>query len=142
MEKILVYQRARDGACFDVMNDVDTLWLTPASVADLFGVQTVDVMNHLRDIVKDGELQEVAVVSVMKFSFPSEAPRKTLAYNLDAILSIGYRIDTVLATHFRIWATRNLLENILFGMQVLGDGRAGPRPRSRKHERQTRMIVV
>ena len=106
----------------------DTIWLTQKSMAELFGVQTPAISKHLKNIFEEGELQEEVVISKMETTTQHGAiadktqTTETNFYNLDAIISVGYRVNSIQATHFRIWATKILKEYIQKGF-VLDDER-------------------
>lgn len=106
----------------------DTIWLTQKSMAELFGVQTPAISKHLKNIFKEGELEEKVVISKMETTAQHGAiadktqTTETNFYNLDAIISVGYRVNSLQATHFRIWATKVLKEYIQKGF-VLDDER-------------------
>lgn len=95
------------------------------SMAELFGVQTPAISKHLKNIFEEGELEETATVSKME-TVQAEGNRQITRqmdfYNLDAIISVGYRVNSIQATHFRIWATKVLKEYIQKGF-VLDDER-------------------
>ena len=103
----------------------DTIWLTQKSMAELFGVQTPAISKHLKNIYEEGELNELATISKMEtvqIEGNREITRQVDFYNLDAIISVGYRVNSIQATHFRIWATKVLKEYIQKGF-VLDDER-------------------
>lgn len=106
----------------------DTIWLTQKSMAELFGVQTPAISKHLKNIFEEGELEEKVVISKMETTTQHGAiadktqTSETNFYNLDAIISVGYRVNSLQATHFRIWATKVLKEYIQKGF-VLDDER-------------------
>lgn len=106
----------------------DTLWLTQKSMAELFGVQNPAISKHLKNIFEEGELEEQVVISKMETTTQHGAmanktqTSETNFYNLDAIISVGYRVNSIQATHFRIWATKVLKEYIQKGF-VLDDER-------------------
>ena len=109
-----------------IMND--SMWITQKAMAELFGVQVPAISKHLKNIFEDGELDEKVVVSKMEITSPHGAiPGKTQSgeakyYNLDAIISVGYRVNSKKATQFRIWATKVLKEYMIKGF-VLDDDR-------------------
>ena len=109
-----------------IMND--SLWITQKAMAELFGVQIPAVSKHLKKIFEEGELDERVVVSKMEITSPHGAiPGKTQSgeakfYNLDAIISVGYRVNSKKATQFRIWDTKILKEYMTKGF-VLDDER-------------------
>lgn len=106
----------------------ETIWLTQKGMAELFGVQTPAVSKHLKNIFANGELKEKVVVSKMERTTQHGAilgktqTNETKFYNLDAIISVGYRVNSKRATHFRIWATKVLKEYMIKGF-VLDDER-------------------
>lgn len=100
----------------------ETVWLTQKQMADLFGVQVPAVNKHLNNIFASGELQEEAVVSILEITAADGKTYQTKHYNLDAIISVGYRVNSQQATQFRIWATQILREIIIKGF-VLDDER-------------------
>ena len=106
----------------------DTIWLTQKSMAELFGVQTPAISKHLKNIFEEGELEEKVVISKMETTTQHGAiadktqTTETKFYKLDAIISVGYRVNSLQATHFRIWATKVLKEYIQKGF-VLDDER-------------------
>lgn len=100
----------------------DTIWLTQKSMAELFGVQTPAISKHLKNIFEEGELEEKSVISILETTAADGKNYPTNFYNLDAIISVGYRVNSLQATHFRIWATKVLKEYIQKGF-VLDDER-------------------
>ena len=90
----------------------ETVWLTQQQIADLFGVKQPAVSKHLSNIFKDGELVKESVHSILEYTAADGKKYKTQFYNLDAIISVGYRVNSVNATAFRKWAT-NVLRNFL-----------------------------
>lgn len=120
--QFLVYQ-AEDGKLkIDVRFEGETVWLTQQHMAELFQTTKQNIGQHLKSIFAEGELVQDSVV---KDSFTTAADGKNYAtrfYNLDAIISVGYRVKSAVATRFRIWATRLLREYIVKGF-VLDDER-------------------
>lgn len=103
----------------------ETLWLTQRLMADLFGVGVPAINKHLQNIFESGELAAGATISKMEIVRPEgarEVRRLVDFYNLDAIIAVGYRVNSYQATQFRIWATRTLKEFIIKGF-VLDDER-------------------
>ncbi len=106
----------------------ETIWLTQKAMAELFGVQTPAISKHLKNIFEEKELDEQVVISKMETTNQHGAianktqTSETNFYNLDAIISVGYRVNSIQATHFRIWATKVLKEYIQKGF-VLDDER-------------------
>ncbi len=82
----------------------DTVWLTQQQIADLFGVQIPAISKHLANIFRDGELNKDSVISILENTAADGKKYRTMFYNLDAILSVGYRVNSKNATLFRQWA--------------------------------------
>ncbi|MDR1969408.1 MAG: virulence RhuM family protein [Burkholderiaceae bacterium] len=97
---------------------VDTLWLTQKQMAELFGVQLPAISKHLKNIFDTGELAEAAVISILESTADDGKTYATRFYSLDAVIAVGYRVNSVLATHFRIWATQVLREYIVKGFAL------------------------
>ena len=124
----LVYNTPNKDIKVNAVIKDDTIWLTQKSMAELFGVQTPAISKHLKNIFEEGELEEKVVISKMETTTQHGAiadktqTTETNFYNLDAIISVGYRVNSLQATHFRIWATKVLKEYIQKGF-VLDDER-------------------
>ena len=106
----------------NVMLRDETVWLTQKSISELFGSERSVITKHLGNIFKDGELEENSVCAIFAHTASDGKKYKTNYYNLDAIISIGYRVNSYQATQFRIWATKTLKEFIIKGF-VLDDER-------------------
>lgn len=100
----------------------ETVWLTQKAMADLFAVGVPAINKHLKNIFETNELIEDSVISILETTAADGKNYKTQYYNLDAIISVGYRVNSREATQFRIWATRTLKEYIIKGF-VLDDAR-------------------
>ncbi len=96
----------------------ETVWLTQDKIAQLFGVQRPAVTKHLKNIFGSGELIEGSVSSIMELTAADGKKYQTKLYNLDAILSVGYRVNSIQATHFRIWANSVLKEYLIKGFAM------------------------
>ena len=96
----------------------ENVWLTQKRMADLFGVGIPAINKHLRNIFESGELQEDSVISILEITAKDGKIYSTKFYNLDVIISVGYRVNSVQATHFRIWATQVLKEYIIKGFAM------------------------
>ena len=96
----------------------ETVWLTQEKIAQLFGVQRPAITKHLKNIFDSGELQENSVSSILEHTADDGKKYSTKFYNLDAIISVGYRVNSAQATHFRIWATQVLKEYIIKGFAM------------------------
>jgi len=96
----------------------ETVWLTQQQIADLFGVQQPAISKHLNNIFRDGELEKDSVHSILEYTASDGKNYKTHFYNLDAILSVGYRVNSRNATLFRKWATGILKDYLLKGYSI------------------------
>ena len=96
----------------------ENIWLTQKRIAELFGVRIPAVNKHLTNIFESGELDEKAVISILEITAEDGKKYKTKFYSLDAILSVGYRVNSAQATQFRIWATERLKEYIIKGFTM------------------------
>lgn len=123
--QFLLYKTADESVSVNAVVKDETIWLTQKAMAQLFGVDVPAISKHLANIYSDGELSRVSTVSKMEIvqnEGGREVKRNTDFYNLDAIISVGYRVNSVRATHFRIWATSILKEYMQKGF-VLDDER-------------------
>ena len=121
----LIYSTPNNNVRVDVFVQDETVWLTQKSLAELFDTSTQNITTHLKNIYEDAELQEDATckeILQVQIEGTREVSRKTKFYNLDAIISVGYRVNSSKATQFRIWATQTLKEYIIKGF-VLDDNR-------------------
>lgn len=122
--QFLLYQSAEEDVSVNAVIRDETIWLTQKAMAELFDVQTPAISKHLKNIFDEGELQEEVVVSKMEMTTPHGAiegktqTRLTQFYNLDAIISVGYRVNSRRATQFRIWATGILKEYMIKGFAM------------------------
>ena len=96
----------------------DTVWLTQQQIADLFGVRIPAISKHLANIFREGELDKDSVISILENTATDGKRYRTMFYNLDAILSVGYRVNSHNATLFRKWATSVLKEYMLRGYAI------------------------
>lgn len=106
----------------DVFINSETVWLTQKAMAQLFGCTPDNISLHLKNIFNDGELEKDSVTEEFSATASDGKKYNTKFYNLDAIIAIGYRINSKQATQFRIWATKTLKEYIIKGF-VLDDRR-------------------
>ncbi|MBR2898049.1 MAG: virulence RhuM family protein [Fibrobacter sp.] len=124
MDEILLYKTDNAEVKVEILLQNENLWLTQAKMAELFDVQKAAISKHLKNIFAEGELDEKVVVSKMETTTPhgamvgKEQTRLTNIYNLDAIIAVGYRINSKKATMFRIWATQVLKEYIIKGFAM------------------------
>lgn len=117
----LIYHSAGEDVLVNAVIKDDTIWLTQKAMADLFGAQTPAISKHLQNIYDEGELSKNATVSKME-TVQTEGERVVKRnidfYNLDAIISVGYRVNSRKATQFRIWATGVLNEYMTKGFAL------------------------
>ena len=96
----------------------ETIWLTMNQIADLFGKDKSGISSHLKNIFEDGELPKESTVATVQNEGTRQVSRDLEYYNLDAIISVGYRVNSTRATQFRIWATKVLKEYIIKGFTM------------------------
>jgi len=120
--ELILYQTDQGAVRIEVAYENETFWLTQKRMADLFGVEVHTINYHLKEIFKAGELAEDSVIRKIRITAADGKDYLTHFYNLDAIISVGYRVNSVQATRFRIWATQTLREFIIKGF-VLDDER-------------------
>ena len=118
--EVLIYQNQEGNIKIDVQLNDETVWLTQDQMAQLFGKAKSTINEHIKNIFEEGELQEELCMHKFGISeFQQKAPNY---YNLDVIISVGYRVKSLQGTQFRIWATQRLKEYIVKGF-VLNDDR-------------------
>jgi len=114
-KEILFYKTPNDEVRVEILLYQENLWLTQAKMAELFEVQKAAISKHLKNIFESGELVEESVVSKMETTATDGKRYNMNYYNLDAIIAVGYRVNSKKATMFRIWATKVLKEFIIKG---------------------------
>jgi hypothetical protein len=123
--QFLIYNTPQEDVKVDVVVKDETIWLTQKAMATLFGVQTPAINKHLSNIYDEGELQReptISILEIVQTEGNRNIKRNVDFYNLDAIISVGYRVNSSKATAFRQWATKTLKEFITKGF-VLDDDR-------------------
>jgi hypothetical protein len=120
--EIILYSTPNGDKKVGVLYHDENFWLTQKGVAGLFNVKVPAVSKHLKNIFESGELIEDSVVSILETTAADGKAYKTKYYNLDAIIAVGYRVNSYQATQFRIWATKTLKEFIIKGF-VMDDER-------------------
>jgi hypothetical protein len=118
--KVVLYQAADGKVTVNVTFARENFWLTQKAMAELFGVKIPAINKHLKNVFATGELVENAVVSILETTAADGKNYATQFYNLDAVIAVGYRVNSLKATHFRIWATNTLREFMIKGF-VLND---------------------
>jgi hypothetical protein len=121
-QAFLLYTSQSGDVHIDVQLRDETLWLTQKAIAELFGVKVPAINKHLKHIFESGELEENSVISILETTASDGKRYDTRYYNLDAIIAVGYRVNSFQATQFRIWATKTLKEFVIKGF-VLDDER-------------------
>ena len=123
--EILIYRSPQGNTKIDVRLQDETVWLNQYQIADLFQTDRTSITKHIGNIYESGELEESSTCA--KFAQVQKEGKRSISrevnyYNLDVIISVGYRVQSSIATHFRIWATKRLKEYIIKGF-VLDDER-------------------
>lgn len=117
-ENLLIYKNAEGNIIVDAIFKNETLWLTQKGMAKVFDCSVDNISLHLKNIFKDNELDENSVTEQSSITASDGKNYKTKIYNLDAIISVGYRINSRKATEFRIWATKILKEYMIKGFAL------------------------
>jgi hypothetical protein len=123
--EMIIYQSEDGRIRLETRLQNETLWMTQSQMADLFGCSADNISLHLKNIYEENELIEASTTeefSVVRLEGEREVSRSIKHYNLDAVISVGYRVKSVIATRFRIWATQQLKEYIIKGF-VMDDER-------------------
>ncbi len=128
--EIVLYQRDDGTPAVEVRLEDDTIWVTQAQLVKLFQSSKANISEHIKHVFEEGELEEEAVVRKFRTTAADGKSYLTAHYNLDVILSVGYRVKSKVATRFRIWATDRLREYLIKGFTIddaklkeLGGGR-------------------
>lgn len=122
--EFLLYTAPNGDIKVEVLLNDETIWLTQDRMAELFGVQRPAITKHLKNIFDTGELEEKVVSSILELTTEHGAiagktqTKKVKYYNLDAVISVGYRVNSTQATQFRIWATQLIKEYIIKGFAM------------------------
>ncbi|HIH15093.1 MAG: hypothetical protein QT08_C0007G0008 [archaeon GW2011_AR17] len=116
----LIYTTSEGNVKVEAFLHNENVWLTQDKMADLFGVQRPAITKHLIHIFESKELEENSVSSILEHTASDGKKYKTKYYNLDAIISVGYRVNSKQATLFRIWATKVVKEYVLKGFDWTG----------------------
>lgn len=110
--KIVIFKTSDEKVSIDVRFEGETVWLTQAQLVDLYGSSKANVSEHIKHIFEEGEFEEDAVVRNFRITAADGKSYQTKYYNLDMIISLGYRIKSKIVTQFRQWATKHLNEYI------------------------------
>ena len=123
--EMVIYQSDDGRIRLETRLENETLWMTQSQMAELFQTSVANINIHIKNILDEGELLEVATIKdflIVRLEGQREVQRNIAHYNLDMIISVGYRVKSVIATRFRIWATQQLKEFIIKGF-VMDDER-------------------
>ena len=118
---IIIYQPHTDQPAIDVRIEGETVWLSQRQMGELFGVDVRTISEHLSNIFSSGELEKEATIRkfrIVRHEGTRNVTRSVEHYNLDAIISVGYRVKSATATQFRIWATKRLREYLVQGYSI------------------------
>ncbi len=121
--EVIIY-KSKEGPKLEVRFQEDNIWMTQKQIALVFGTQRPAITKHLNNIFKSGELKEKVVSSILEHTTQHGAikgktqTKEVQFYNLDAIISVGYRVNSQRATQFRIWATKTLKEHLIKGYTI------------------------
>lgn len=119
--EILIYQNQEGNIKIEVQLEEETVWLTQAQLCDLFKKSKPTVSEHIKNIFEEGELDENLAVRKSRTTASDGKNYETNFYNLDVIISVGYRVKSLQGTQFRIWATQRLKEYIVKGFALNDD---------------------
>ena len=114
-DQIVVYEAPDGQVQVDVHLDRETVWLSQEQMAELFGRERSVVTKHIRNVFKEGELEPEAVRAKFAHTAADGKTYQVDHFNLDVIISVGYRVKSLRGTQFRTWATRTLREHLLRG---------------------------
>ena len=137
--QIIIYQTNNEDKKIDVLYKDDTFWLTQKIIAELFQVDISTISEHLKNIYESQELQEISTIGnfpIVQIEGNRTVKRTVKFYNLDAIIAVGYRVNSKEATQFRIWATNVLREYIIKGFALNDEMLKNGRPFGKDHFRE------
>ena len=116
--EILIYQTEDGHTKIDVKFEDETVWLTQAQLCELYQTSKSNISEHIKHIFEEGELEETSVVRKFRTTASDGKKYNTIHYNLDMIISLGYRVKSKIATNFRRWATERLKEYMIKGFTM------------------------
>src|SRR5688572_13416176 len=119
--EIIIYQTEDGKIQIEVKFDKDSIWLTQKQIADLFETEVPAINKHIKNIYRTNELEEESTISkteIVRKEGKRSVKRKIETYNLDMIISVGYRVNSQRATRFRVWATQTLKEHLVKGYSI------------------------
>ncbi len=118
---ILIYQNQQGSIKIDVRLDDETVWLNQNQLCELFQKSKATISEHIKNVFEEGELEQNSVVRNFRTTATDGKNYETNYYNLDVIISVGYRVKSQQGTQFRIWATQRLREYIIKGFTLNDD---------------------
>ncbi len=121
-KEMIIYKTPNGDVKVEILLRGENIWLTQKTISKLFDCSIDNVSLHLKNIFKEGELSENSVVEDYSITAEDGKSYKTKHYNFDAVIAVGYRINSIKATQFRIWATKIIKEYIIKGF-VMDDER-------------------
>ena len=116
--EIIIYQMEDGHTKIDVKFEDETVWLTQAQLCELYQTSKSNISEHIKHIFEEGELEETSVVRKFRTTASDGKKYNTIHYNLDMIISLGYRVKSKIATNFRRWATERLKEYMIKGFTM------------------------
>ncbi len=116
--EIIIYQTEDGHTKIDVKFEDETVWLTQAQLCELYQTSKSNISEHIKHIFEEGELEENSVVRKFRTTASDGKNYNTIHYNLDMIISLGYRVKSKIATNFRRWATERLKEYMIKGFTM------------------------
>lgn len=116
--KLIIYKNSEGNIIVDAIYKDETLWLSQKSMSKVFNVGIPAISKHLKNIFEDNELDRNSVISKMEITADDGKNYNTEVYNLDAIIAVGYRVNSKKATEFRIWVTKILKEYMTKGFAL------------------------
>jgi len=117
-DQIIIYQSPDGTTLIDVRLEAETVWLTQKQMSELFGKNVRTVNEHIRNIFKEAELEEKSVIRKFRITATDGKNYDISHYNLDVIISVGYRVKSQRGTQFRQWATKVLRDHLVQGFTV------------------------
>lgn len=120
-KNIVLYGNIDDGPVVAVVVENETLWLSQRQMAELFNVSLTTINEHLKNVFESGELEQNSTIRNFRIVATNRKSYNVMHYNLDAIIAVGYRVNSIQATHFRQWATKVLKEYIIKGFALDDD---------------------
>jgi hypothetical protein len=119
--EIIIYQNSDGNINIDVRLEEESVWLTQAQMCELFQKSKATISEHIKNVFEEGELNENSVVRNFRTTAADGKSYDTNYYNLDVIISVGYRVKSPQGTQFRIWATQRLKDYIIKGFALNDD---------------------